>query len=81
MWRKVTQSRNYYFKGAAYGAFRIASTLECGHIVHTKGAKGVATKRKCIECDFLKEGMVRTTGNVRESWNAKTGMPLIEKIK
>ena len=81
MLRIVVNSETYKPTRTAPGSFGIKDTLECGHVVYFKGSQGFAKRRQCHTCDRLKDGMVRTTGNTRETWDSETNMPKRETIE
>ena len=57
-------------------AFSIRDTLECGHITYRKGSAGFAMRRQCRHCDHLAGGGESQRGNIIETWDAKTRMPI-----
>lgn len=62
-------------------AFGITDTLECGHTVHVKGSAGFAARRQCRDCDHLKGGGYQRIGDVEESWDEETQMPVFTAVQ
>ena len=77
--RKVVSTETRERIGFAPGGFAIMNTLECGHWVGTKGSAGYANKRRCHECEKLKQGAIVTSsdnaGHYQEIWDPVTSMP------
>lgn len=80
--RDVIRTQTRSRKSFAPGGFVIINILNCGHEVSSKGSAGFAKKKRCHQCERLKDyGGHSTTGNIRETWDSTTNMPKREKIK
>ena len=62
-------------------AFGITDTLECGHVVHRKGSAGFAMRRQCNDCDCLANGGYISVGDIEESWDRETRMPIRKRVQ
>lgn len=75
VFQKVVETETREVHNTVAGAFRIIDTLECGHVVISKGSIGYALRRKCHDCTQLKQHVdnrcyrTHEGEEVRETWD------------
>ena len=76
IWRVVVEHSRYRVYANYSGSHYQIEKLSCGHSIANKGSVGPAERRRCKDCEGLRDGGTSTTDNVRTVWNPDTQMPV-----